>query len=138
MKNLSLVSSLMFLLSTGAFAKGIAVDCSLVETPTSVNDSWSLFFLEDKAAFFDNDSFHYGSLVKSVGENEGETDYLVYKNTNKNGQTFKINLESPENFEGSYPSQYIYAELFLGKEHRPSIFRCVKSTSKELTDYFEH
>ena len=127
----------MLLLSTGAFAKGIAVDCSLLVTPTSVNDSWSLMFLDGKAAFFDNDSFHYGSLVKAVGENEGETDYLVYKNTDKNGQTFKINLENPENLEGAYPSKYIYGELYLGKEHRPSIFECVKSTAKELADYFD-
>ncbi len=123
------------LLTLNAFAEDVAIQCEIIETPTSTNDSWSITILNDRLAFFDNDHYSYATLVKKT-ETKGGSVYFTYKSIDEN-DLFRINLEDPEALNGKYPRKNIYAELYLGRKHRPNIFECKKTTVKDAKQAFE-
>lgn len=135
MKKIGLLIALASLLSVTAFADDIAIQCELIETPTSTNDSWAITILNNRAAFFDNDDYSFATLEKNV-ETDGGSEYSVYRSDDKS-DPFRINLDSPDGLYGKYPRDVIYAELYLGHAHRPNIFECKKTTVEEAQQAFE-
>lgn len=135
MKKYGLSTALAFLLVANAFAEDVAIQCEILETPTSTHDSWSITILNGRAVFFDNDHNSYATLVKKT-ETDGGSVYLTYQSDDE-GDPFRINLEDPESLYGKYPSKVSYAELYLGRKHRPNIFECQKTTVEEAKQAFE-
>lgn len=135
MKKISLTTILVLLFVTNAFAEDITIQCEIIETPTSTNDSWSITILNDRLAFFDNDHYSYATLVKKT-ETGGGSVYLTYQSIDKD-DPFRINLEDPELLYGKYPNKVSYAELYIGRKHRPDIFECKKITVEEAKQAFE-
>lgn len=118
-----------------SFAEDVAIQCEILETPTSAHDSWAITILNNRAAFFDNNDFNYATLVKTT-ETDGGSEYQTFKSTNKD-DPFRINLDSPDGLYGKYAHETISAELYLGKQHRPNIFICKKTSVKEAQEAFE-
>lgn len=129
MKSLNLILTLTVSLSTfSAFAADTAIECANIETPTSTNDSWGLYILNNKIAFWDNNSMSKGVYLKTVNTQGGST-YLVFKGQSDFGD-YKVNIDQIDQSNG-------YAELFLGSSRRPVIFECKTTTAKEIEFAFE-
>lgn len=135
MKKLGLTATFIALAMSNAFAADQAIQCEIIETPTSTNDSWAITILNGRAAFFDNDQFNYAALVKTTETGGGST-YQSYQSID-NGDPFRINLEDPEGLYGKYSHNVIYAELFLAGKQRPEIFECKKTTVENVKWVFE-
>lgn len=118
---------LLLLAASSAQAAPIALECGLIETPTSTHDSWGLTFYGNHVAFFDNDHYSYAEII------ETDEEMITYKSITPN-DPFKVVLANPNQ---EWASEPYYAELFLGRKSRPQIFECRKVDPKEAKQVFE-
>jgi len=106
------------------------LECSLIETPTSAHDSWSVSIIGDKVGFFDNDSYAFGTRTRTYVDGGGSTIHEFKSDDAKDPWTVLIS----EPIRGNGP---VYAELFLDNETRPNIFDCKEMSAEQVKTYKE-
>ncbi len=130
---LALLASLTITNTYASTIGPISYECDVLETPSGTNDSWHLTFYQDYVSFFDND---HDTLAKFTGKTTklGDAVNRVYRSLDSE-DPFRIILGDTNN--GSTRANQVYAELYLGKSHRPYIFSCEKSDVQKTKKYIE-
>jgi hypothetical protein len=131
MKKILAVLALSLLSCAAHAAAPVALNCDLIETPTGTNDSWGLTILGERIAFWDNDSYSFGTWKE---EPTGDDDWEYKSLPESRGGGFHVILANPA---GRWAEPPFIAELYLGRGKRPEIFSCKPIPVKEAKEIFE-